>query len=284
VWLGLLAFLPGIVCGQATDTTDFGAITYQHAVADSADNAYLIYVTTPPGYEPGKRYPVVYYLDAWWLRDVVRGAYGMARVTGKVEPVLLVGISVPGDEDAWHRHRNADFTPTPFRPLAPGLTMNVGTVPVDSANTGRAVPFTQFMEHTLFPLVETQYGASSVDRGLIGHSLGGLFGLWAMQTRPTLFSRVSMIAPSGWWNKGEWIGEALRDRLDANTTLKAVFLAVGEAEQALILRPAATLDERLRPYAEAGVRYRYKTYPEADHTAVVPPAVYDSLVWLYGTD
>ncbi|MEM1093034.1 MAG: alpha/beta hydrolase-fold protein [Bacteroidota bacterium] len=284
VWLGLLACLPGLASGQAVDTTDFGAITYQIALANSADNEYVLYVTTPPGYEQGQRYPVVYYLDAWWLRDVVRGAYGMARVAEKAEAVLLVGISVPGDEDAWHRHRNADFTPTPFRPLAPGLTMNIGTVPIDSASTGRSALFSRFLERTVFPLVEAEYGASRSDRGLIGHSLGGLFGLWAIQARPDLFRRVAMIAPSGWWNKGEWIGEALRDRLDQNDVLQAVFLGVGGAEQSLILRPAATLDERLIPYARAELRYQYKTYPEADHTAVVAPAVYDSIVWLYGTD
>ena len=269
---------------QPVDTTAYGALTHWEVVTAPSGQTYTLDITMPPDYAAGQRYPVVVYLDAWWLRDVVRGAYGMAWTTGKSESIVLVGIAALGDEDTWHRQRNADYTPTPYRPLAPGLTMNVGTVPIASASTGHANRFMAFLEATVFPLVEQQYNGSSTNRGLIGHSLGGLFGLWALQAHPDLFAKVAMIAPSAWWNKGEWIGKTLDERLHQNEHLRAVHLSVGEAEQRLMRRPVTRLDEHLRALAPERFRYRYRIYPDADHTAVVPRAVYDSLVWLYGTD
>ncbi|GAB5519309.1 MAG: alpha/beta hydrolase-fold protein [Rhodothermales bacterium] len=250
----------------------------------ASGQSYALDITTPPGYTVGQRYPVVYYLDAWWLRDVVRGAYGMAWSAKKAKSALLVGIAAFGDEDAWNRQRNADYTPTSYQPLAPGLVLNVGTVAIDSASTGRAEAFSDFLEAEVFPLIEQQYSGLPMNRGLVGHSFGGLFGLWALQVRPELFANVAMIAPSAWWNKRAWIDEALPARLKQNQTLRGVHLSVGEAENGLMRRPVAQLDEQLSALASGRFRYQYRIYPEADHTAVVPPAVYDSLVWLYGTD
>ena len=80
---------------------------------------YNLIITLPPDYQPKKEYKILYYLDAWWLKDLVMGCYRIKSLASKtisnnLDELILVGISSVGDERAWNRQRNMDFTPSKF--------------------------------------------------------------------------------------------------------------------------------------------------------------------------
>ena len=165
---------------------------------DAPAQTYRVHVTLPPDYRAeGDAYPVLYYADAWWLTETVAGAHRLAVLTGNAQPAILVGLGLDGDEAAWNVQRNRDLTPTPIG-LPPGVTIEVSGVPMNAEGTGGAPAFAQFLREALIPRVEADYNASAEGRGWLGHSLGGLFGAWAEQTEPGLFSRLLLIAPAVW--------------------------------------------------------------------------------------
>lgn len=246
---------------------------------DGPSGTYEITVTRPPGYDASAshRYPVLYYLDAWWLRDMVTGIARVAAISNQteVQPVVLVGIGFDGDEAAWTAQRNQDLTPSPYRSPFPGVTMSFGEVPLDSAGTGGARTFLAFLESDLFPRIEASYRVDPAQRGLLGHSFGGLFGAWMLAHQPEVFDRYLLISPSTWWRQGDMMdrGFSTARQLD-----RRVFLAVGEAEDRILTRGVDALREAL---AADSISVSDRSYPDATHTSVLPRAIWDGLETLY---
>ncbi len=147
--------------------------------------AYRIDVGLPLSYgrEPGRRYPVVYGLDA----DVgftasVAIARFLARA-GELPEVIAVGIGYGGDLEDWGRRRVADLTPVAVD---------------DHPGSGQAARFLDFIEGEVIPAIERRY-RTAPDRTLIGYSLGGLFGTYALFHRPGIFQRYVLGSPSYEW-------------------------------------------------------------------------------------
>jgi predicted alpha/beta superfamily hydrolase len=53
---------------------------------------YVIKITFPPNYDIGNNYNVLYYLDAWFLSDVVTGSYNILNRYEYADDVVLIGI------------------------------------------------------------------------------------------------------------------------------------------------------------------------------------------------
>lgn len=160
--------------------------------------SYTLNVLLPPGHDTSSAgLPVLYYLDAWWWGQLLESLYRMTALATpvRVAPVIVVGIAVSGDADAFNRARNRDFTPSPYQPIAPGVTMRTGHVILDSAGTGGAREFLAFMEREVIPAIEKRYRVHPGDRGIAGHSYGGLFAAWVQRNRPEVFQRYLLVSP-----------------------------------------------------------------------------------------
>ena len=102
--------------------------------------------------------------------------------------------------------------------------MEVAMQPNAIADGGAAV-FLDFMEKELVPYVETHYPVTNF-RTLIGHSYGGLFTIYALSERPTLFHYYLAIDPSMDWSGGHYY-KSISEKL-GNTNLegRAVFISM----------------------------------------------------------
>lgn len=224
--------------------------------------------------------PALYYTDAWWWDGLLEAHYRLARSVDRppVPPLLLVGIGTHGSEADWHRARQRDLTPSPYRPTVPGLTMRTRTgVILDSASTGGAAAFAAMLDEALFPEVARRYRTVPEQRGYAGHSYGGLFGSWLLTVLPRRFDRVMLVSPSGYWNEFELIPALRRADLPPPSRL---FLGVGLGELGIMRRTADSLEAVLTP--RMGDHLRVTRYPEADHLTVLPRALLDGMVHLYG--
>lgn len=206
---------------------------------------YRIYVAFPPEYlSSSKRYPVLYVLDADGGFALAAQAYRLLRVDSAMPDLLLVGIGYDLTGSSRRVQRGRDLTPT--------------RVPRDTA-TGGSGAFLQFLVETIIPAVDSLYRTEPGDRGLFGHSLGGLFALHTIFARPDAFRRYIVSSPSLWWDDGVILKTESRFAREQRQLPKSIFMSVGSEEPLDML-------ERFQPFTDS---IRSREYSGLTFTAAV---------------
>lgn len=151
---------------------------------------YKLYIGYPSAYasEPTRRFPAIYFPDAYWDFALFSTVAGNLRVDGAIPDVLLVGIGYSGDNPNVEQLRGWDLTPGVDRGFDPSGTLY-----------GHADDFIGVLEREIIPLAEREYRADPSFRVLAGNSFGGLFTTYVAVTNPTLFNGYIASAPSLWW-------------------------------------------------------------------------------------
>jgi predicted alpha/beta superfamily hydrolase len=185
--LGLVALaLPTAALAQADTGTPL--VTGRSYRLDSPvlGESRVIDVAVPAGYEANlsQRYPVLYVLDGEVESAAAITITRFYASTGQLPPMIVVGV------------RNTDRT----RDLTPAAVAGF-RLPPEARTAGGADRFLRFLANDLAPWVEGRYRAAPM-RVLVGHSLGGLFALHALATRPQLFTGYLVMEPATWWNNG----------------------------------------------------------------------------------
>lgn len=263
---------------QDSYRSEYNATTSTQTIQHENGLTYKVKITTPPNYDKDTRYHVVYYLDSWWLSEIILGANALSYLSKNTAPLIMVGISAQGDQATWHKQRTFDYTPSPYDL---GFNFKIGDMKIDSNNTGGADQFITFLEQKIFPMVENNYATYTADRGFIGHSFGGLFGIYSSQQRPDLFKNMIIISPAVWWNESELVQERAFKKLLNSKTEVGYFISVGGKEFKLLLNAVQKLDILLTEMKSKFIKYHYKLYENRDHTSLIPSSVYDGLIFFY---
>lgn len=249
---------------------------------------YQISVALPLGYADSlDRYPVLYALDAnGQFGTVAETARYLAAIDwAQIPELLVVGIGYPSGGRFVHSrsHRLYDLTPTNDAKWEARFTG-----PSDGAGGGP--DFLRFLREELFPLIDAEYRTDPSDRALYGHSVGGLFGLYALFEAPGTFQRVIAGSPSLWWDERFMFG--LEDAYaGANDSLAArVFLSMGMLE-ADGVRPdgdCACMLSNLRDLAGIlelrryeGLVWQHHFFEGENHQSVVPATISRGLRFIY---
>ncbi len=155
-----------------------------------------------PLLHPGDRptsYPVLYLFDANFYFGGVTEVTRLMRECNEFPISIVVGIGYPFDGPAnemidtvvgW---RTRDFTPE----VSPEKEQEVldSSPTLKTVTSGGADNFHQFIEQELMPLVEADYPIDSANRTLMGHSWGGLFGLYSLFRDPLLYKNYLICSP-----------------------------------------------------------------------------------------
>lgn len=143
---------------------------------------------------------------------------------------------------------------------------------------GGAEAFLKFIEEELKPEIECEFEIDRERQALFGHSLGGLFALHVLFTKPTAFRTYIAGSPSIHWNK-RFLLEAEQQfvsRLERETLNVDILLAVGELERShksRISNNAKELAERLSALAHRGVYVEFEEFEGEGHVSVLPALV-----------
>lgn len=265
-----------------SQSSEYGSTIKSYEISSDEGKAYTLNIKLPTNYDENKTYQVLYYLDAWWLSDLVLGTYTILRVTEKVDDVVLVGINLEGDVLDWNIQRTLDFTPSVYdMPIDQKVGIGKNAIPLDSSTTGGADVFIQFLETKVIDFVGLTVPNIEENRGFIGHSFGGLFGFYAMQNKPELFTDYILISPSLWWNNQEMLHAGLFEDYTMKTGSGKVYLSYGEGESRWIARSNTRMDEIMKNLKKYAFDYQFTAYEKADHNSVLPRALYDGLLYLY---
>ena len=228
-----------------------------------SDREYIIHVTnTIDSIIPGKKYPVLYYTDAWVSADYFNLMGNFLINSKEIDPVILVGISFDANIDEWVKFRRQDFIPN--------LTNS------DSINGAKN--FLNFIKKELMPYVEQNYPANSTDRGFFGYSLGGLFATWVLKEDPMLFKRIGIGSP--WLADKDYLllkNPTLLNNINIIQDLK-VFVEYGTLESEEMKYGAETLYRLLNDNNNIQLT---KFILEGSHLSATPETWSKALTYLY---
>lgn len=156
---------------------------FETTLSSPAGHPHRIVVSAPQGGEPRAAYPVVYVLDGdGWMGTAIEIA--KMREFEKLDPAIIVGVGYPSHSFFDALGRSYDFTP-------PGsVDPDFEGIPL-----GGADDFLQFLAATVKPWVRTHYHVDPHRQILFGHSLGGLFALYALYKSPDSFAVFIAASP-----------------------------------------------------------------------------------------
>ena len=163
---------------------------------NAAGRQYALFIGLPVSYatDPNKRYPVVYVTDGYWDFQKVTAIHGPLVYDKYAPEFITVGMGYAGQNPNVYDLRRWELSPVQF-----------GT-PLEAS--GHAKDFLDTIERVFIPLIDKEYRTDPKMRVLGGASLGGLFTLYSMFTKPDLFNAYVAVTPAvsagdGWLLKYE---------------------------------------------------------------------------------
>lgn len=225
--------------------------------------AYDIKVFLPEGEPPERGFPVYYLLDGnayfQFGRDVVKLQSKNAPKT-LVSQAIVIGIGHTGVEEEGGKRRFYDFTPPAEQYLYPERLKGA-----DLGMHGGAEKFFAFIEQELMPVISKKYPVDVERQTLFGHSLGGLFVLWALFTQPKLFQTYVASSPSIWWNDHEVLLYA-----DHNHYIEQRLLITVGSEERFMVEDAKRLYAMLNRQSLKELAIELYVAMDENHASVVP--------------
>ena len=224
-----------------------------------------ILVRTPANYETSKvTYPVMYMTDGDAHIAHTSGSIDFLARNGRMSELILVGIS--------NTDRARDLSPS--KPKTAGAT---GAPQFPTA--GGADKFLQFIETELIPEINKRYRVTPY-KILAGHSLGGMFAVHTMVTKPEMFNSYIAVSPALNWDNQLVVKRAeefFKNRKDFDATL---FMTIanepGELEDAF-----HQFKQLLAKHQTKGFVWEAQEMPDEDHGSVVLRSHYFGLRKVY---
>lgn len=222
-------------------------------------------VRTPAAYARGaERFPVLYMTDGDAHIQHTSGTVSFLARNARMPEMIVVGVT--------NTDRTRDLTPTHVEKLP-------GQPNVQFPTSGGSDKFLKFIETEVIPLIESKYRTQPY-RALAGHSLGGLFAVHAMLTRPELFNAYIAVSPSLQWDNFVMIDrvkEFFKNRKEFDRTL---FTSLGN-EPGDIGDAFGMFRDELQRQQVKGFVWEAVRYDDEDHGSVVLRSHYAGLRKIY---
>jgi predicted alpha/beta superfamily hydrolase len=233
--------------------------------SESTGRAHELVVVLPSSYaaHPEKRYPVLYYLDAYWDTPLLTATYGNLIYDNQVPEFIMVGLSYPSGAD-YDVERRRDYTIT-----------------ATDADSGKADAFLGFITKEVAPLIESRFRAEKTDRVISGSSLGGLFAIAAAYKAPGFFAGHIAISPAVGWDHGA-LGKLDAAYARDHKALPArMFISHGSIEYPAFQQPIVAFQKQLGNRNYQGLALQTWTMEGLDHTAVKGDGYVRGLMWVW---
>lgn len=238
---------------------------------------YRIFVAYPAAEPPADGYPVLYVLDG----NAMFAGFAEARRMqeyGELGKSIVVGVGYPTDK-AYDVRRLNDYTMPLLDPPPPRWKE------LAKYKSGAWDTFLDFLTGKLRTEIGKRYKIDSNRQSLFGHSLGGLFALHTLYTRPQAFESIVAASPSLEWNEQGVLAEerefAARVTKGQAGRLSRLLVVVGGRDvddDPFVGESCARRMELLSGY---GLRTRFKRYEEEEHISVPARAVTDTLRFVF---
>jgi len=211
----------------------------------------------PNGYEDsGERLPVLYKLDGEWDSPAFSLALERLAREGRIPRMILVAV------ENTDRHR--DMTPTRV---------------AGHSRTGEADNFLDFFRRELIPFIDARLRTTS-ERFLFGHSLAGLFTVYAFLSAPDLFDGYIATSPSLPHDLKKLVFLAVDSFEREGFAGRTLYLATGTEDLDGYLDAARAFAGYLDANAPEGLRWRFDALEGEDHRTTPYAALDTALIFL----
>ncbi|KAA0247171.1 MAG: alpha/beta hydrolase [Chlorobiota bacterium] len=265
-WLPVYQLNSQTISGEIGNRSSFlYNTTEQNIYSESVNDTFRILVSLPDNYSLNEqKYPVLYVLDG----DI---AFGMAasiarylQIGDNIPELIIVGIGYGSIDKSAGEKRKRDYRPT-------------------SANG--AENFLSFLEEELIPHIDSNYRTVPDDRTINGYSIGGLFGLYSLFTKPEIFSRYILGSPSLSWDEYS-IFKYEENSPDKILDKKInIFISVGSEEpDEKYFNPIDNLVTQMQERKYSGVKLEAKVFDGSTHLAGPPESLTHGLLSVFGKE
>lgn len=235
---------------------------------------YKLYISLPRTYhQENNKYPVVYTLDADYSFAIAHNTIEHYVDRRDLPKLILVSIAYFGanqDLTLYRKNRLRDYTPTKAAMGVCGVGQNI------KKGLGGGEKFLSFINSELIPFIENNYRIKKQDRTIVGHSAGGLFGTYALLTKPTVFQRYILVSPSLWWDD-KMIFDLENKFAASNNSLKAnVFYTIGGWENPKICPMVSQMKQfvaKVKSRNYKGLSINSHVFASETHNSVFPAAL-----------
>ena len=209
-----------------------------------------VWIYTPPNYDKGKDFPVLYLLHG--AGDVESGWTMIGRANlildnliadGKAKPMVVV-MPLGHTIQSWWTGPAKNAATAPAGPLA-GIPQ-----------TGELQPFGKDLINDVMPMIESNFKVSKKvdERAIAGLSMGGGQTLNIAFNRPELFRYVVMMSPAAGPNAEQMYPNVFKDPSIVNKQFKVFWIGVGK-DDTLVGPGVKGLDAAL---TKAGINHKFE--------------------------
>ena len=217
------------------------------------------------GYETNKvSYPVLYMSDGDAHMGHTASTIEFLTQNGRIPDLIVVGVT--------NTDRTRDLTPAKSTDKDAAGNLRFPT-------SGGADNFLKFFETELIPEIERDYRVQPY-RIFAGHSLGGLFAIHAMISKPGLFNSFIAVSPSLQWENNDELKRAtefLKNQKEMKATL---FVSIGN-EPGAIGEDFDSFKKLLSQSNIKGFEWQAERMADEDHGSVVLRSHYFGLRKVY---
>jgi len=241
------------------------------------EQEYRISIALPYEYHdlPDKKYQTVYILDSNLHFGMFTEISRMLYLCGLVETIIVgIGypISLPLEEGFSEiaRFRALDFTPIEDK----AHEDKYAQAGLQVKGTGGASEFLSFVEEEVIPLIEAEYRTAGEERTLVGHSDGGLFALYTLFQKPTLFQKLIAGSPVINFADGLLFDYEEQFSKDRESLPVKLFLSAGELEESINQPYVSNLYKfiaRLQSRNYTDFKLTSQIFEKCNHFAAIAP-------------
>lgn len=272
--------------GQAlsmSDTPTSLMASHRYALhCPAIGETFRIDVALPEFRRRGRPLPVVYVMDGNTVFGIAAQAARFLQNAREMPQVLMVGVGYDLDgarpRGAYGALRTRDLTPSLDQEFLERLLAGRRTpilVETDPP-AGGADAFLDFLVGGLRPFIAGLYDTDPQDQTLVGSSLGGLFSLHALLSRPGTFQRHVANSPALWWHDRELFACETRVAKSGVDLPARLFLSVGGGEVSEGwdgVRDCADFAATLAGRCYPGLKLTHHVFDDESHTSVIPAAL-----------
>ena len=248
---------------------------------------YQLYISLPGNYsaEDTITYPVLYVMDGMREFYLFHQQHKFLRYRGGIEEVIIIGIDSGTDAESRGYNRGHNYSPTPnIDTAAVRERERERDLPTGTIGSGGAPEFLEVLKTEIVPFVEKNYKTNS-DRGITGHSLGGLFTAYCLLNSDGYFTRFGINSPSFWWNEGKYLEKGVQQFMENKTWAippTRVFISAGGNESSRILPGTTKFYSYLRDAKYDNIDLSWQIFENETHGSVIPVCLRQTIIELYG--
>jgi enterochelin esterase-like enzyme len=233
-----------------TKPVPHGEVRIRPYVSKTLGLSRTVWVYTPPNYDKGANFPVLYLLHG--AGDIESGWTMIGRANNILDNLIAEGKAKPMVVVMPLGHAIQSFWTGPAKSAAPQGTPGQPPAPGPAALS----PFAKDLLDDVMPMIESTYKVSKKadDRGIAGLSMGGGQTMNIAFNRPELFRYVVMMSPAAPRNADQQYPTHFKDPSALNKQFKMLWMAVGKDDT--LTGPGDR--DLTKAFEQAGIKHQFK--------------------------